>query len=59
MLYKFANEKEKEIHRGRETEAMVKMLSQYKSFCGARKVMLIYPYILVWIHRSQSIAVFI
>ncbi|XP_062194210.1 U-box domain-containing protein 34-like isoform X6 [Phragmites australis] len=38
VLYKFANEKEKEIHRGRETEAMVKMLSQYKSFCGARKV---------------------
>ncbi|KAF7059835.1 hypothetical protein CFC21_066688 [Triticum aestivum] len=33
LLYKFADEKEKEMHRGRETEAMVKMLSQYKSLC--------------------------
>lgn len=35
--YKFADEKE-EMHRGRETEAMVRMLSQYKSLCGTRKV---------------------
>ncbi|TVU10626.1 hypothetical protein EJB05_44170, partial [Eragrostis curvula] len=38
VLYKFADEKEKEMHRGRETEAMVQMLSQYKSICGKRKV---------------------
>ncbi|KAL6656520.1 hypothetical protein ACP70R_007346 [Stipagrostis hirtigluma subsp. patula] len=38
VLYKFADEKEKEMHRARETEAMVKMLSQYKSLCAERKV---------------------
>ncbi|KAL6838453.1 hypothetical protein ACP4OV_031698 [Aristida adscensionis] len=38
VLYKFADEKEKEVHRGRETENMIKMLSQYKSLCGKRKV---------------------
>ncbi|XP_062199359.1 U-box domain-containing protein 33-like isoform X2 [Phragmites australis] len=38
VLYKFADEKEKEMHRARETEAMVKMLSRYKSLCGTRKV---------------------
>ncbi|WVZ63208.1 hypothetical protein U9M48_012858 [Paspalum notatum var. saurae] len=31
VLYKFADEKEKEMHRGREIKAMVNMLSQYKS----------------------------
>ena len=39
VLYKFADEKEKEMHRGRETKAMVNMLSQYKNLCGTRKVM--------------------
>lgn len=38
LLYKFADEKEKEMHRGRETEAMVRMLSQYKSLCDTREV---------------------
>ncbi|CAN6179923.1 unnamed protein product [Urochloa humidicola] len=38
VLYKFADEKEKEMHRGRETKAMVNMLSQYKNLCGTRKV---------------------
>ncbi|GJN34706.1 hypothetical protein PR202_gb23394 [Eleusine coracana subsp. coracana] len=38
VLYKFADEKEKEVHRCRETEAMVQMLSQYKSLCSKRKV---------------------
>ncbi|KAF8753211.1 hypothetical protein HU200_011658 [Digitaria exilis] len=38
VLYKFADEKEKEMHRGRETKAMVTMLSQYKNMCGTRKV---------------------
>ncbi|KAJ1289032.1 hypothetical protein BS78_02G134700 [Paspalum vaginatum] len=38
VLYKFADEKEKEMHRGREIKAMVNMLSQYKSLCGTRKV---------------------
>ena len=51
VLYKFADEKEREVHRGRETEAMVQMLSQYKSLCGKREVMVIYPYILAWIYR--------
>jgi interleukin-1 receptor-associated kinase 1 len=40
LLYKFADEKEKEMHRGRETEAMVRMLSQYKSLCDTREVLL-------------------
>ena len=47
MLYKFADEKEKEMHRGAETTAMIKMLSKYKRLCGTRKVMLIYPYIFI------------
>ncbi|KAF8675244.1 hypothetical protein HU200_047917 [Digitaria exilis] len=38
VLYKFADEKEKEMHRGRETKAMVTMLSEYKNMCGTRKV---------------------
>jgi hypothetical protein len=38
VLYKFADEKEKEMHRAKETDAMVKMLSQYKNLCGSRKV---------------------
>ncbi|CAN6171974.1 unnamed protein product [Urochloa humidicola] len=38
VLYKFADEKEKEMHRGRETKAMVNILSQYKNLCGTRKV---------------------
>lgn len=38
VLYKFADEKEKDMHRGREIKAMVNMLSQYKSLCGMRKV---------------------
>ncbi|CAN6171975.1 unnamed protein product [Urochloa humidicola] len=37
VLYKFADEKEKEMHRGRETKAMVNILSQYKNLCGTRK----------------------
>ena len=45
VLYKFADEKEKEMHRGRETKAMVNMLSQYKNLCGTRKVMLHYQFI--------------
>jgi hypothetical protein len=40
VLYKFADEKEKEMHRGREMKVMVNMLSQYKKMCGTRKVML-------------------
>jgi hypothetical protein len=48
VLYKFADEKEKEMHRCRETKAMVSMLSQYKNLCGTRKVMLHYPSIQVW-----------
>jgi hypothetical protein len=47
VSYKFADEKE-EVHRGRETEAMIQMLLQYKSLCGKRKV--VYPYILVLIY---------
>ncbi|KAF0911509.1 hypothetical protein E2562_011148 [Oryza meyeriana var. granulata] len=38
VLYKFADEKEKEMHRTKETDAMVKMLSRYKNHCGTRKV---------------------
>ncbi|XP_015696477.1 U-box domain-containing protein 33-like isoform X2 [Oryza brachyantha] len=38
VLYKFADEKEKEMHRTKETDAMVKMLSRYKNLCGTRKV---------------------
>lgn len=38
VLYKFADEKEKEMHRGREMKVMVNMLSQYKKVCGTRKV---------------------
>ncbi|ONM20844.1 U-box domain-containing protein 33 [Zea mays] len=38
VLYKFADEKEKEMHRGREMKVMVNMLSQYKKMCGTRKV---------------------
>lgn len=38
LLYKFADEKEKEMHRGRETEVMVRMLSRYKSLCDIREV---------------------
>jgi hypothetical protein len=45
VLYKFADEKEKEMHRGRETKAMVNMLSQYKNLCGTRKVTLHYQFI--------------
>ena len=40
VLYKFADEKEKEMHRGREMKVMVNMLSRYKNLCGTRKVML-------------------
>jgi hypothetical protein len=47
MPYKYADEKEKEMHRGRETEAMVWMLSRYKNLCDTREVMLFYPNILV------------
>ncbi|KAL6623518.1 hypothetical protein ACP70R_033397 [Stipagrostis hirtigluma subsp. patula] len=36
--YKFAYKKEKEMHIARETEAIVKMLKQYKSLCGKREV---------------------
>ncbi|KAM0878666.1 hypothetical protein ACQ4PT_034736 [Festuca glaucescens] len=36
--YKYANEKEKEMHRSRETETMVRMLSRYKSVCNTREV---------------------
>ncbi|XP_003576877.2 U-box domain-containing protein 33 isoform X2 [Brachypodium distachyon] len=38
VLYKFADEKEKEMHRGRETESMIRMLSQYKGICDTREV---------------------
>ncbi|CAD6220005.1 unnamed protein product [Miscanthus lutarioriparius] len=38
VLYKFADEKEKEMHRGREMKVMVNMLSRYKNLCGTRKV---------------------
>lgn len=40
MLYKFANEKEKERHRDTEANDMMNMFSMYKSQCGKRKVML-------------------
>lgn len=46
VLYKFADEKEKEMHRGRETESMIRMLSQYKGICDTREVKLFYPKIL-------------
>ncbi|KAM0878646.1 hypothetical protein ACQ4PT_034730 [Festuca glaucescens] len=36
--YKYANEKEKEMHRSRETETMVRMLSRYKNLCDSREV---------------------
>ncbi|RLM65346.1 putative protein kinase superfamily protein [Panicum miliaceum] len=38
VLYKFADEKEKERHRGKDTAATIKMLSKYKRLCGTRKV---------------------
>lgn len=38
LLYKFADEMEKEKHRNTEMAAMVNMLSKYKSLCGTRKV---------------------
>jgi len=41
VLYKFADEKEKERHRDKEASAMMEMFSKYKSQCGKRKVMLI------------------
>jgi interleukin-1 receptor-associated kinase 1 len=41
VLYKFADEKEKERHRDKEASAMMGMFSKYKSQCGKRKVMLI------------------
>lgn len=47
VLYKFADETEKEMHRGTQTAAMIKMLSKYKRLCGTRKVLLIYPCILL------------
>lgn len=40
LLYKFADEMEKEKHRNTEMAAMVNMLSKYKSLCGTRKVRL-------------------
>lgn len=49
VLYKFADEKEKEMHRGREIKVMVNMLSEYKKHCGTRKVML---FILIFEFRS-------
>ncbi|CAD6264119.1 unnamed protein product [Miscanthus lutarioriparius] len=37
VLYKFADEKEKERHRDKEASAMMEMFSKYKSQCGKRK----------------------
>uniref|UniRef100_A0A453PSS3 Uncharacterized protein n=1 Tax=Aegilops tauschii subsp. strangulata TaxID=200361 RepID=A0A453PSS3_AEGTS len=39
LLYKFADEKEKQMHRDKQTEATVRMLLQYKSLCDTREVM--------------------
>lgn len=56
VLYKFADEKEKEMHRGREMKVMVNMLSQYKKMCGTRKVMLfILIFELLQINRPHQI----
>lgn len=56
VLYKFADEKEKEMHRGREMKVMVNMLSQYKKVCGTRKVMLfILIFELLQINRPHQI----
>ncbi|KAM3224521.1 hypothetical protein ACQJBY_057732 [Aegilops geniculata] len=38
LLYKFADEKEKQMHRDKQTEATVRMLLQYKSLCDTREV---------------------
>jgi hypothetical protein len=51
--YKYANEKEKEMHRSRETETMVRMLSRYKNLCDSREVMPFYPKILVHIEINK------
>ena len=40
LLYKFADEKEKQMHRDKQTEATVRMLLQYKSLCDTREVMI-------------------
>lgn len=56
VLYKFADEKEKEMHRSREMKVMVNMLSQYKKMCGTRKVMLfILIFELLQINRPHQI----
>lgn len=41
VSHKSADEKEKELHRRKQKEQMIEMLSEYKSLCRTRKVMLV------------------